>query len=118
VITLSGFHCFQLFFPTEYDSLQDTSENQASQIKVLNKDLEQSVQECIRTKEKLAATETDLSDKTLRLGSVSAELGECQSRVKSLEDEKQRQEKTIAKLSAENKELVKSLSSGINPDRV
>ena len=99
--------CKCQLFSIEYDSLQDTSESQASQIKVLNKDLEQSVQECIRTKEKLAATEVDVSEKTSRLGSVTTELGESQSRVKVLEEEKQRQEKAIAKLSAENKELVK-----------
>ena len=99
--------CKCQLFSIEYDSLQDTSESQASQIKVLNKDLEQSVQECIRTKEKLAATEVDVSEKTSRLGSVTTELGESQSRVKVLEEEKQRQEKAIAKLSADNKELVK-----------
>ena len=69
------------------------------------------MQECIKTKEKLAATEADLSEKALRLGSVSAELGESQSRIKSLEDERQRQEKTISKLSADNKELVRSITS-------
>jgi hypothetical protein len=94
-----------LKFP-EYDSLQDTSENQGKQLKVLNKDLEQSVQECIRTKEKLAATESDLDEKNSRLSCATSDLSECQLKIKSLEEARTTQEKTILKLSAENKELV------------
>jgi len=99
---------FNLKFP-EYDSLQDTSENQGKQLKVLNKDLEQSVQECIRTKEKLAATESDLDEKNSRLSCATADLSECQLKIKGLEEARATQEKTISKLSAENKELVNYL---------
>ena len=96
---------FYLF--SEYDSLQDKSEGQGRQVKTLSKDLEQSVQECIRTKEKLAETESVLAEKNSRLIKVSSELAERQARTVILEDEKNRQDKTFSKLSSENKELVR-----------
>ncbi len=65
-----------------------------------------SVQDCIRTKEKLASTESDLSDKNSRLGSATSELSECQTKLRNLEEARAAQEKTISKISAENKDLV------------
>ena len=87
--------------------MQDTSDSQGKQIKVLSKDLEQSVQECIKAKEKLAETESDLAEKNSRLSIVSSELAERHTRIMILEEERERQDKTFEKLSKENKELVR-----------
>lgn len=65
-----------------------------------------SVQDCTRTKEKLATTESDLNDKNARLGSVTSELSECQTKMKNLEEARTSQDKAITKISSENKELV------------
>ena len=73
----------------------------------MSKDLEQSVQECIKAKEKLAETESDLAEKNSRLSIVSSELAERHARIMILEEERNTQDKTLEKLSKENKELVR-----------
>ena len=95
---------------SEYDSLQDKSDSQANQIKVLSKDLELSVQDSVKAKEKLALTESDLAEKSSRLGSVSSELSDCQAKIKGLEESRAAQEKLISKISAENRELVNEIN--------
>ena len=91
---------------SEYDSLQDKSDSFADQIKVLSKDLELSVQDCVKTKEKLALAEADLAENNSRLSSVSSELSDNQAKVKGLEESRAAQEKSISKISADNRELV------------
>jgi septal ring factor EnvC (AmiA/AmiB activator) len=101
-----------MYLFSEYDAVQDTSESQGKQLKVLSKDLEHSVQECIKIKEKLAETELDLAEKNSRLSTVTSELAERHARIIILEEERNCQDKTIEKLSLENKELVRTFFLG------
>ena len=64
--------------------LQDAVEEQKKQIKFLNKDLEKAIQECVSTKETLAATESTLEETKSKLTQVTSDLKDTEERVKEL----------------------------------
>ena len=70
----------------EYDAAQDIIEEQKSTISTLNKDIENSIAECVVIKEKLASAEEKISDKDNKLSEALENVESCSKDVSMVQD--------------------------------